>query len=252
MLQYLGLKGGDEPVKIAGTGVGSGFAGGGLLGGRGTGTSDSNLAWVSRGEHIMPARAVQQPGVLAFLEALRRSGGDLQPGARRHGPVCARRHGPAMPAFAAGGLAGGMNHVTIQFPGMPAIGGLRASSRCGRSIAQGGGAGAGPLRWPQAKPVYLMAHPPYTLLAIDDIDFQPICRARHHHDAGADRSGRRTWRAIAAATLADISVAQFRQYKVTITCTDHEAPELTDIWPGQDITITCIPGLGAANRPATC
>ena len=47
--------------------------------------------------------------------------------------------------------------------------------------------------------------------------------------------------------LADISLAQFRQYKVTITCTDHEAPELTDIWPGQDITIACIPGLGAAN-----
>jgi hypothetical protein len=47
--------------------------------------------------------------------------------------------------------------------------------------------------------------------------------------------------------LADISVAQFRQYKVTVTCTDHEAPELTDVWPGQDVTITCIPGLGAAN-----
>ena len=34
---------------------------------------------------------------------------------------------PRMPAFAAGGLAGGSN-VTIQFPGLPAIGGLRASS----------------------------------------------------------------------------------------------------------------------------
>ncbi len=47
--------------------------------------------------------------------------------------------------------------------------------------------------------------------------------------------------------LVDISLAQFRQYRVSITCTDHEAPELTDVWPGQDITITCIPGLGAAN-----
>ena len=46
--------------------------------------------------------------------------------------------------------------------------------------------------------------------------------------------------------LADISLAQFRQYKVSITCTDHEAPELTGIWPGQDITITCIPGIGVA------
>ena len=44
--------------------------------------------------------------------------------------------------------------------------------------------------------------------------------------------------------LADISLAQFRQYKVTISCTDHEAPQLTGIWPGQDVTIVCVPGLG--------
>ena len=91
-----------------------------------------------------------------------------------------------------------------------------------------------------------MAHPPYTLLAIDDIDFsqyavrgitmtlEPIDQA-----ANVARDCR--------GALADISVAQFRQYKVTISCTDHEVPELTDVWPGQDITITCIPGLGAAN-----
>jgi hypothetical protein len=47
--------------------------------------------------------------------------------------------------------------------------------------------------------------------------------------------------------LADISVAQFRQHKVSISCSDQAAPELTDIWPGQDVTIVCIPGLGAAN-----
>ena len=91
-----------------------------------------------------------------------------------------------------------------------------------------------------------MAHPPYTLLAIDGIDFSqyavrgitmtltPIDQA-----ANVARDCR--------GALADISVAQFRQYKVTVTCTDHEAPELTDVWPGQDVTITCIPGLGAAN-----
>jgi hypothetical protein len=85
--------------------------------------------------------------------------------------------------------------------------------------------------------------PPYTLLAIDGIDFSdyavraitmtmtPIDQAKNvARDCRGD--------------LADISVAQFRQYKITITCTDHEAPVLTDIWPGQDITITCIPGLG--------
>lgn len=108
-------------------GGGSGFAGGGLLGGRGTGTSDSNLAWVSRGEHIMPARAVSQPGVLAFLEALRLSGGNLcrildgMRGYTLGGLVAPMR----LPAFAGGGA---MNHVTIQFPGLPEITGLRASS----------------------------------------------------------------------------------------------------------------------------
>jgi hypothetical protein len=84
------------------------------------------------------------------------------------------------------------------------------------------------------------------LLAIDAIDFsdyavrgitmtlEPIEQA-----ANVARDCR--------GALADISLAQFRQHKVSITCTDHEAPTFTDIWPGQDITITCIPGLGAAN-----
>jgi hypothetical protein len=88
--------------------------------------------------------------------------------------------------------------------------------------------------------------PPYTLLSIDAIDFtdaavrgitmtlEPIDQA-----ANVARDCR--------GALADISLAQFRQYKVTVTCTDHEAPELTGIWPGQDITISCIPGLGASN-----
>src|SRR5262245_27305250 len=91
-----------------------------------------------------------------------------------------------------------------------------------------------------------MAHPPYTLLAIDGIDFSdyavrgitmtltPIQQA-----AALARDCR--------GALVDISVAQFKQYKVSISCDDHEAPELTDVWPGRDITITCIPGMGAAN-----
>jgi hypothetical protein len=105
----------------------SGKARGGLLGGRGTGTSDSNLAWVSRGEHIMPARAVAQPGVLAFLEALRRSGGNLRSVLDGMGRFALGGLVPRM-AFAAGGAVGSMSHVTIAFPGLPPIGGLRASS----------------------------------------------------------------------------------------------------------------------------
>jgi hypothetical protein len=88
--------------------------------------------------------------------------------------------------------------------------------------------------------------PPYTLLSIDAIDFsdyavrgitmtlEPIDQAKN---LARDCRGE----------LADISIAQFRMYKVTITCTDHEAPELTGIWPGQDVTITCIPGIGVGN-----
>jgi hypothetical protein len=117
-----------ETGSAGGGGGGGGFAAGGLIGGRGSGTSDSNFAWVSRGEHIMPARAVAQPGVLAFLEALRRSGGNL---ARvLDGMSRFALGGPALrpiPAFADGGLVG-MSHVTIQFPGVAAISGLRASS----------------------------------------------------------------------------------------------------------------------------
>jgi hypothetical protein len=91
-----------------------------------------------------------------------------------------------------------------------------------------------------------MAPPPYTLLAIDGIDFsQWAVRGITMTLAPIDQAA-----ALARdcrGALADISVAQFRQYKVSITCTDHEAPELTDVWPGMDITITCIPGLGASN-----
>jgi hypothetical protein len=123
LLTFIGLK----PSGPA-TGQGApGNAAGGLLGGRGTGTSDSNLAWVSRGEYITPARAVAQPGVLGFLEALRRSGGNLSRMLDGMGRFALGGMVPRM-AFASGGLAGGMSHVTIQFPGLPAISGLRASS----------------------------------------------------------------------------------------------------------------------------
>jgi hypothetical protein len=127
VLKALGLAAGGAPAASGGGGEGA--ARGGLMGGRGTGTSDSNLAWVSRGEHIMPARAVRQPGVLAFLEALRRSGGNLSRVLDGMGRFALGGLVPRpMPAFAAGGLNGGMSNVTIQFPGLPEIGGLRASS----------------------------------------------------------------------------------------------------------------------------
>jgi hypothetical protein len=47
---------------------------GGLLAGRGTDTSDSNLAWFSRGEYLVRAAVVREPGVLRHLEDLNRRG----------------------------------------------------------------------------------------------------------------------------------------------------------------------------------
>jgi hypothetical protein len=124
--QLFGLSGPQGPTQ---SGEPLGAAHGGLIGGIGTGTSDSNLIWVSRGEHIMPARAVAQPGVLAFLEALRSSGGNLSRVLDGMGRFALGGLVPrTMPAFAAGGLVGGMSSVTIQFPGVPPITGLRASS----------------------------------------------------------------------------------------------------------------------------
>jgi hypothetical protein len=102
-------------------------AAGGLLGGSGSGTSDSNLAWVSRGEYITPARAVSQPGVLAFLEALRRSGGNLRGVLDNMGRFALG--GMVMPTLSIPAFAGGgMNHVSIHFPGLSPIEGLRAPS----------------------------------------------------------------------------------------------------------------------------
>jgi hypothetical protein len=70
---------------------------------------------------------VAQPGVLAFLEALRRSGGNLAAvlDGMGHFALGGMVRTPiAIPAFA----GGGMSNVTIQFPGLPPIEGLRASS----------------------------------------------------------------------------------------------------------------------------
>ena len=115
VLKFLGL--GPPAGATPPAGDTPGHAAGGLLGGSGSGTSDSNLAWVSRGEYIVPARAVAQPGVLSLLEALRRGMGHFALGGMVRGPL-------GIPAFAGGGL----HAVSINFPGLPEITGLRGSS----------------------------------------------------------------------------------------------------------------------------
>ncbi|MDE1011274.1 MAG: phage tail length tape measure family protein [Paraburkholderia fungorum] len=58
-------------------GVGAGIfrAGGGLVSGPGTSTSDSILAHLSDGEYVVKASAVAQPGVLSLLESINSGGG---------------------------------------------------------------------------------------------------------------------------------------------------------------------------------
>lgn len=121
LLEWIGLKdraGTGTRTGGEGTAV-PGVARGGLISGRGSGTSDSNLAWLSRGEFVVRAAAVRQFGA-GFFAALNAG---MIPGFALGGLVPR----PAM-AFAGGGPVGGGNHVTIQFPGVPPVGGLRASA----------------------------------------------------------------------------------------------------------------------------
>jgi hypothetical protein len=88
MMALIKAIGGSAGYKDGG--IVEGFAEGGHVGGKGTGTSDSNLAWLSKGEFVVRAAVVSQPGMLAFLNA-------LNGGARMQGPS-------PTPRFAAGGL----------------------------------------------------------------------------------------------------------------------------------------------------
>jgi hypothetical protein len=90
--------------KIAGVFSGGGQIGGaekkatgGVLGGIGTGTSDSNLAWFSRGEYLVRAAVVREPGVLSHLNDLNRRG------AQALAPTPVLVEAP-VPRFAEGGL----------------------------------------------------------------------------------------------------------------------------------------------------
>ena len=59
-------------------GSGNKMANGGIVSGRGTGTSDSNLAWLSNREYVMPAKATAKPNNRLILDSMR-EGADLIP-----------------------------------------------------------------------------------------------------------------------------------------------------------------------------
>jgi hypothetical protein len=82
----------DTMLVANGGGSLFGFAEGGLVAAPGTGTSDSGIARVSRGEFIVRQAAVSQPGVLPLLASINRGMGS---------PVL---RGRDLPRFASGGL----------------------------------------------------------------------------------------------------------------------------------------------------
>lgn len=82
-----------------------------------------------------------------------------------------------------------------------------------------------------------------TLLSIDGIDFSEYAvrgitmETRPIEQASQARYDCR-------GILVDLSLPQFRRYEATITCTDHEAPDLTEVWPGDIVMVTFIPETG--------
>jgi hypothetical protein len=44
--------------------------------------------------------------------------------------------------------------------------------------------------------------------------------------------------------LIDLSPAQMRKFKSTISCSDVDSPALDGLWPGMVLTVDCVPELG--------
>jgi hypothetical protein len=44
--------------------------------------------------------------------------------------------------------------------------------------------------------------------------------------------------------LVDMTLESHRKYTAVVSCTDHEAPELTGVWRGLEVTVTLIPEQG--------
>jgi hypothetical protein len=95
-----------------------------------------------------------------------------------------------------------------------------------------------------------------TLLRLSPIGIPPysargISETLEHIEAAA--SMRRT----VNGTLVNLSAAQFRKYRATISCRDMDSPALDGVFPGQQLTVDCITELvfldgtdASANRTA--
>lgn len=87
---------------------------------------------------------------------------------------------------------------------------------------------------------------PSTLLSIDGIDFSDWAVRGITMTLSLVASG--ALRRDVNGNLVDMTLPQFRKYGISIACSDHDAPQLTGIWRGSEITVTCIPGLGVESN----
>jgi hypothetical protein len=93
----------------------------------------------------------------------------------------------------------------------------------------------------------------YTLLVITGMGFSPYA-ARGLTQTLQPIEQATLLRRTASGKLVDVSIAQFRKYRSTISCTDHRAPAIDGIWPGMVVTVSCIAELsypvgGTPSRP---
>jgi hypothetical protein len=89
----------------------------------------------------------------------------------------------------------------------------------------------------------------WTLLTIDGISFEEW--AARSIEMSLEPIGQAAdMRRDCLGELVDVALPLFRKYKVSISCTDFAAPELTDVWPGKFVTIECVRGLGVTNDTA--
>lgn len=92
-----------------------------------------------------------------------------------------------------------------------------------------------------------MTFTPPTLLSIDNIDLGDYS-ARGLTMTLTPIASAQGLRRSVNGTLLDLTAPQFQKFAASISCTDQEAPALTNVWQGMPVTVTCIPNLGASNQ----
>lgn len=93
----------------------------------------------------------------------------------------------------------------------------------------------------------------YTLLTLSGVGVAPYSARGLSQSLEPISQASQLVRTINGA-LIDISAPQFRKYRSSISCSDHQAPALSGIWPGMEVTVECVCELGigdgSAERPA--